>query len=226
MSVGQSGEVKTPSLRDALLSAYNICDERARVGRANATLLKQREAELEQLTRRISNYMECFNHVTTIYKNIKAHDNERKEVALQVFNKAITDVSRMIPDANMRGMHISISASGRVRIVNDKNQDINKREGGAVRTATGLLMRYICTRETGGIPIMLFDESFFTLSDATTLEIRSTLKEMSKYMLIIVIEQRRNVAEGCVDVEYAFVKDEFGVTHVRRTDFGENNDDN
>lgn len=217
----------TASIRDALLSAYTICMERAKIGRINADKLAKDNAELSMLKKQLDNTIACFNHTTAIYKNIKQHDAERKEAALGIFNKAIGEVAKIIPDANMRGMHLKVTDSGKVKIVNEKDQDINLREGGAVRTTTGMFLRYICLNENDdAIKLMLFDESFFTLSDTTTIEVRQRLEELSKNCCIVVVEQRRNVAEGIVDVEYEFVKDEFGTTHVRRTDLRGKKDDN
>ena len=72
---------------------------------------------------------------------------------------------------------------------------------------------------------MLFDESFFTLSDNTTIEVRQRLEQLSKDCCIVVVEQRRNVADGIVDMEYEFVKDEQGCTHVRCTDLRKKEND-
>lgn len=214
------------ALRDALLNAYTVCIERAKVGRINAEKLSKAKAELNMVQKQLDNTIACFNHTTAIYKNIKQHDAERKEAALSVFNKAIAEVAKIVPDANMRGMHLKVTDSGKVKIVNDKDQDINKREGGAVRTTLGMLMRYICLNEIdNAIKLMLFDESFFTLSDNTTIEVRQRLEQLSKDCCIVVVEQRRNVADGIVDMEYEFVKDEQGCTHVRCTDLRKKEND-
>lgn len=219
--------INAPDIRDALLSAYLVSTERARLGRSNEEKIRKWSAELAQVNNRIDSLTACFNHSTKIYKNIKEHEAERREAAFQMFNRAITEVAKIIPDANMRGMQLKVTESNKVKIVNEKDQDINLREGGAARTLTGVLLRYTCLSEnTDALNMMLFDESFFTLSDTTTVEFRRRLEELSKKTLIIVVEQRRNVADGIVDMEYEFVKDENGVTTVRCTDLRVNKNGN
>ena len=99
----------TTALRDALLNAYTVCIERAKVGRINAEKLSKAKAELSMVQKQLDNTIACFNHTTAIYKNIKQHDAERKEAALGVFNKAIAEVAKIVPDANMRGMHLKVT---------------------------------------------------------------------------------------------------------------------
>lgn len=219
-------QIDTPNVRDALLSAYLVCTERARLGRVNEDKLSKYEAELARINNRIQSLNACFNHVTRIYKNIKEHEAERKEAAFEMYNRAISEVAKIVPDANLKGMRLTVTESGKVKIVNEKGQDINLREGGAARSLTGVLLRHISIMEnSGALNMMLFDESFFTLSDTTTVEFRQRLEELSKKTLIVVVEQRRNVADGIVDMEYEFMKNEQGNTIVHCRDLRVGKDD-
>ena len=209
-----------PSRRDALLSVSMLCKERSTVGRRNEANIKKWQAELDKINSDIDILLKCFNHVTRIHKNIKEHDAQRKQVAFEMFNRSLYEVSKMIPDADLREMQLRVTETGRIKIVNEKGQELNLREGGAVRTTTGTLLRYLCILENNGaIPLMLFDESFFTLSDTTTVEFRRRIEELSKKCLIIIVEQRNNIADGIVDVEYQFLKGPDGITKVRCVDY-------
>lgn len=210
---------KTPTLRDALLSAYMLCSERVRVGKQNEERFEKLNSELATVKSELSNMTACFNHATRLYKNIEEHERMRKEEALSILNGGIAEVARIVPDANMRGMHLQISESNKVRIINSYGQDINKREGGGARTMLGVLLRYTCVTENqDAIPMMLFDESFFTLSDTTTMEARKTLESLSKKTLVIFVEQRSNLLADISDVEFQFVKDDNGITSVKSID--------
>ena len=103
-----------------------------------------------------------------------------------------------------------------------KQFEINERsalvlEGGAYRTALGTLIRYACIKaQPGAAQFMLFDESFFAFSDATTAVMKEIFEKMKQDMLIICIEQRRNVMDGISDQEYLFSKGDDGTTTVKR----------
>ena len=128
---------------------------------------------------------------------------------------AIAAAGDLVPDAGSAGVHLKAEANNRVTIVSSNGQNINLREGCGYRAILGALIRYAAIKaQPDAFQFILFDEYFFTLSDVTTYAVKSVMQAMAKDMTIVCIEQRRNVADGILDAEYVFKKDESGTTTV------------
>lgn len=203
--------------RNALLNAFAICDERYRVGNSNRMKRQQYQNELLKLETELEDLRNTGNHMVRMCKNIKSYQNKHQDKVRTILNLAIEEASRIVPDAQEQGVHLHTSENNRVTVVNDKGENVNMLEGGGYRTALGTLIRYACIKaQPGAAQFMLFDESFFAFSDATTAVMKEIFEKMKQDMLIICIEQRRNVMDGISDQEYLFSKGDDGTTTVKR----------
>lgn len=205
------------AVRDNLLNNMTVAQERANRGRANDGKLQQYEARLSELNRQIIETSACGNHLRDVYKNIEHYSQEHQANARLMLDLAIAAAGDLVPDAGSKGVHLKTEANNRVTIVSENGQNINLREGCGYRAILGALIRYAAIKaQPDAFQFILFDEYFFTLSDITTYAVKSVISAMSKDMTIICIEQRRNVADGILNAEYAFKKDENGDTTVTR----------
>lgn len=205
------------SVRDSLLNNMTIAQERANKGRANDGKLQQYEVRLEEVNRALSETSSCGNHLRDMYKNIEKYAQEHQKNARNMLDLAIAAAGDLVPDAGSSGVHLKAEANNRVTIVSENGQNINLREGCGYRAILGALIRYAAIKaQPDAFQFILFDEYFFTLSDITTYAVKSVISAMSKDMTIVCIEQRRNVADGILNAEYAFKKDDSGTTSVTR----------
>lgn len=158
------------------------------------------------------------NRCTNIYKDVQENLVEKKRTALAEYETAVKESGDIVADSDVSDMRLYIDGK-RAVIVNSQGHDLNEREGSADRSTVGLLMRYISLvkQPTYALPMMLFDESFFTLSQNTCEEMRAYLEEISKHMLIIAIEQKDSLFNDIQDkVVYTFVKGEDKKTKIRK----------
>lgn len=158
------------------------------------------------------------NRCTNIYKDVQENLVEKKRTALAEYEAAVKESGDIVADSDVSDMRLYIDGK-RAVIVNSQGHDLNEREGSADRSTVGLLMRYISLvkQPTYALPMMLFDESFFTLSQNTCEEMRAYLEEISKHMLIIAIEQKDSLFNDIQDkVVYTFVKGEDKKTKIRK----------
>lgn len=165
---------------------------------------------LERLTRTI-------NRCTAIYKDIEANLEEKKKVALEDYEAAVRDSNSIVSDSDVSDMNLVVEG-GRAIIANKNGHDLNEREGSAERSTVGLLMRYVTLvkQPTYAIPLMMFDETFFTLSSNSCEEMRDYLVEMSRHMLIIAVEQKDTLFNDIEDkTVYTFVKEDDKKTKIR-----------
>lgn len=206
------------NVRDALVTALTICDERIRIGKENDAKRKDYETRKAALDEQIGDIIECGNHMTKIYKNIKDYNIKHQESAKKILDMALQEAGALVPDADVKDIHLKTTESNRVIVANQYGQDINLREGGGYRAVLGALLRYACLKaQPDALQFMLFDETFFTLSDTTTGAMKDIFEAMKKDVSIICIEQRRNVMDGILDAEYTFVKDLEKNTTVTKT---------
>lgn len=205
------------SVRDSLLNNMTIAKERANKGRANDGKLQQYETRLAEVKQSIAETSACGNHLRDVYKNIEKYAQEHQRNARNMLDLAIAAAGDLVPDANSSGVHLKAEANNRVTIVSKNGQNINLREGCGYRAILGALIRYAAIKaQPDAFQFMLFDEYFFTLSDVTTYAVKSVISAMSKDMTIVCIEQRRNVADGILNAEYNFKKDDNGNTTVSK----------
>lgn len=199
---------------DRCIARAEMAIEQHRSDMETIAYMQKRKIELassrEKLTKTI-------NRCTEIYKDIKQNLVEKKRVALEDYRVAIKESKEIVADCDVNDMDLLIDGN-RAVIINDRGHDLNEREGSANRSTVGLLMRYISLvkQPVYSIPMMFFDETFFTLSDNTCVEMRRYLKEISRYMLIIAIEQKDSLFNDINDkVVYTFVKGVDGKTKIR-----------
>lgn len=204
--------------RDALLSALTIARDKAARGKANEGKQKQYENIIATNNEKIGDLTECANHINDIYKNIQSYSIKHQQKVRDILDLAIQEAGELVPDADVAGIHLKHSADNRVSVVNGQGQNVNAREGGGYRAILGALLRYACLKaQPDALQFMLFDESFFTLSDTTITAMKDIFTAMAKDVTIVCIEQRRSAMDGIVDREFTFKKDQSKKTTVTRT---------
>ena len=205
-------------IKSSILSSLTISQERRDRGKANEGKRQMYETQLETLSARIGDLIETSNHLKDIYKNIQSYNKNHQQKVQDILDLAIAEAGALVPDADVNGIHLKYGSDNRVTVVNDRNQNVNLREGGGYRAVLGALLRYACLKaQPEALQFIIFDEYFFTLSDATTDAIHPVLEAMKKDVTIICIEQRRNAMAGILDTEYTFKKDLMKNTKVVRT---------
>lgn len=205
-------------IKSTILSSLTISQDRRDRGKANEGKKQMYETQVENLTTRISELVETSNHLNSIYKNIQSYNKTHQQKVKDILDLAIKEAGDLVPDADVNGIHLKYSGDNRVIVVNDRNQNVNLREGGGYRAVLGALLRYACLKaQPDALQLIVFDEYFFTLSDTTTDAIHPILEAMKKDVTIICIEQRRNAMAGILDREYTFKKDLMKNTTVVRT---------
>lgn len=204
--------------RADLLSALTIARDRAARGKANEGKQKMYENIIATDTEKIGDYTECGNHIKDIYKNIQAYSIKHQQKVRDILDLAIQEAGELVPDADVAGIHLNHTADNRVSVVNGQGQNVNLREGGGYRAILGALLRYACLKaQPDAVQFLLFDESFFTLSDTTISAMKDIFAAMAKDVTIVCIEQRRCAMDGILDREYTFKKDQLKRTTVTRT---------
>lgn len=202
-------------VRTALSAANISCNERYRLGSEAAVNKARYETSLVSVRRKIDELTETSNHLNEIYKNIKSYSVNHREKVYKLLDEAIIEAGVLVPDADANGVHLKKSENNMVTVVNGKGQNVNIREGGGYRAILGALLRYASTKaQPDSLQFMLFDESFFTLSDTTTALMKDVLASMAKDTVIVCIEQRRNVCDGIAEHSYLFKKGEDRITTV------------
>lgn len=193
--------------RNSLLTALTVAQDRRDRGKANEGRRTEYRAQLEVLTQKLGDTIECGNHMKDIYKNIKHYSDEHQKKAKNILDLAIEEAGNLVPDADVEGIRLNYTDNSRITVVNGKGQNVNLREGSAYRTLLGVLLRYAALKaQPDAAQFMLLDEQFFTLSDTTTSMVKPVFEAMKKDMIIICIEQRRNAMDGICDTEYLFRK--------------------
>lgn len=204
--------------RDALLAAIIQSKERAEIGRANEKKLAEFRKEQRFYETKSRDIKEAVNYMSREYKNIESYLVNKKAYSMEMLKLAIEKAGLVVPDADTTGIHLSIGDNS-ARIVNDKGQDVNMREGSAFRTVMGKLMQYtLLMAQPDCLQFILLDEAFATLSDSTAAAMREYLNSFKDDILIIGIEQRNYLYEGIDRTVYEVVKDEEGASRVRRQD--------
>lgn len=180
---------------------------------ANQALLNQ----YRTVEQSFNDFKDTINRCTTIYKDVQQNLDEKKQFALDRFRQAIDEASKVVRNSDVAGAKLKVE-NGRAVIVNNSGQAINAREGSAFRSVAGMLMRYTSLiSQMNALPLVLLDESFFTLSDNSSLEMMQYLEAFSQDVLVIGIEQRNIMFAGINGVErYTFVKNKDKITRVRK----------
>lgn len=193
--------------RSYLLSDMAIAKERYEKGKEASEKKTLYERELATIDIKIAELTETANHMTDIYKNVKSYAIKHQERSKELLRLAVEEAARLVPDADVEGIHLKQTENNRVIVVNGEGHGVNRREGGGIRTIIGALLRYASLKaQPDALQLMLFDEQFFTLSDTTSLLMKDVFEAMKKDMTIICIEQRRNAMDGIADYEFTFKK--------------------
>lgn len=202
-------EQEISDLRNKFLSNVAIAQERGRAGEKYHAELEINKSNLVAVNERIREIYECVKHMDDICHNIEHYAKEHQQTAKTILDRAISEAGALVPDAGVANAHIKYTGQ-HATIVNQDEQSINAREGGGYRAVLGILLRYALMKAgVGVLPLMLMDEQLFALSDGTTALLKDVLVAMKRDISIIIIEQRRNVADGIADKEYQFVKKAF-----------------
>lgn len=206
------------NLRDSVLRALSVSQDRADRGRQNEALKVEYTEKLEKVNRSYKDVYDTATHLHDVYKNIQSYARQHQADARNILDLAIATAGDLVPDAGTAGIHLQSEANNRVSVVNANGQNINLREGGGYRAILGALLRYACLKaQPDAFQFILFDEYFFTLSDTTTQVMKDIFNAMKRDVTIICIEQRKNAMDGILDAEYTFKKDDNGTTTVERT---------
>lgn len=194
------------SIRNDLIKSITICDERIRISRENEQkfiALSQQKATADQL---LSNARDTANHMNRMYKNIKFFLENKKTNSKNILESAIHSVSAIVQDSDLQGCTIQ-HKNGKTRILNEKGQSINLREGSAARATMGFILRYTCLKALPNkIQIMFLDEALATLSSSTSMNLRELLEAFSQNVGIVGIEQRDILYNGLATKRYKAVK--------------------
>ena len=194
------------SISADLLMAQAKATDRYNNGSIWARKLDENKAQLARIREEIADLIACVKHLDDIYHNIEHYSAEHQRTARDILMRAIEEAGALVPDANVNGVHLQYDKD-HVVLVTKNDQSVNDREGGGYRTILGVLLRYALLKaQPGALQFMLLDEQLFTLSDVTTALLKEVLDAMKRDCSIIMIEQRRNAADGISDKEYYFQK--------------------
>lgn len=174
--------------------------------------IKNKEKAVEEKNKLKSTIDRC----TAIYKDVLKNLDDKKAVSLQEFQDAIEEASAIVTDSDMTGVRL-ITKGDEATLCTLNGQNINKREGGAQRAVLGQMLRYVSmTQQLNVLPLILLDESFFALSDNTSVIMRDYLLAMSEHMLIIGIEQNDTIFNGIENKrKFIFTKGNDKTTIIR-----------
>lgn len=151
--------------------------------------------------------VELANYLVKRYKNIKAYAQEHRKRVKSIVDLAIEQAGDLVPDADVKGIHMDPTEDGKVYVCNGDGNDVNAREGGGYRAVLGALLRYAALKsQPDALQFIIYDEYFFTLSDVTTSAMQTIFEKMKEDISVVVIEQRRNVMAGITDKEFTFTK--------------------
>lgn len=203
------------TLSNDIVKAISICEERIRISKQNeakfhAVVKKKTSAtELLEATRATA------NHMNNMYKNIKFFLENKKSSSKEILEASIRSVSAIVHDSDLQQCSI-LHENGKTKILNEKGQNINKREGSAARATMGLLLRYACIKALPNkIQIMFLDEALATLSSQTSMNLRELLEVFSQDMGIVGIEQKDIIFTGLTSSKYVATKVN-GVSSIRK----------
>ena len=138
----------------------------------------------------------AIDRCTEIYKDVLKNLDDKKTVSLQEFQDAIDEAATIVADSDMVGVRL-VTHGDEATLCTPIGHNINKREGGAQRAVLGQMLRYVAmTQQLNVLPLIVLDESFFALSDNTSVVMRDYILAMSEHLLIIGIEQNDTMFNG------------------------------
>ena len=203
-------------VRDSLMRSSIQAKERAEIGRQNEEKALRINEELKQRQELKESLCECVNYVVRIYKNIEKYSADRKELSMEMLKNAIREAGFIVPDAKTEGIELKVVDKA-AKVVDKQGQDINMREGSALRTVLGMLIRYTLLKaQPDSIQALFLDEAFNTLSDNTIMSLREYIEAFKDDTLILGIEQHNTLFAGMPKTVFRAVKDENGITSIIR----------
>lgn len=207
------------SLRNDLLKALQDLDFDVRAHDRDLDKFDAYSKEIEKKEVARDRLRETVNHLSGKRLQIAEYLKRKQEIGLEKFNLAIANAAEIVVDSDLRNMSLVLEENT-AYIGREDKQDVNKREGGAVRSVLSVLIRYIVMKsDPDAIPVLFFDEQFGALSDNSSIEMQTYLKELSQDALIIGIEQR-DILYGNIPgvITYVIEKGPDGYSTIKRDD--------
>lgn len=196
------------AIRYDTVSMIATLRERIQTAKENEKLRNELQERIDVRTKDREELVGLANYLVRRYKNVKSYAQNHRDRIKSLVDKAIEEAGDLVPDADVKGIHMETEENGNVYVVDENKRDINAQEGGGYRAVLGALLRYAAIKsQPDALQFMLFDEYFFTLSDVTTAAMQGIFCKMKEDGITVgVIEQRRNVMAGITDREYTFRK--------------------
>lgn len=185
-----------------LQRAITVCDERIALSERNQSKFNEVKKRLDANQAVLDYTRNTANHLNRVYKNIKFFLDNKKSQSKSILEEAIHTVSSIVQDSDLSNCRIE-HENGKTRILNDRGQDINAREGSAARATMSFILRYTCLKAMPSkIQIMFLDEALATLSGTTSVNLRELIEVFSDNICIVGIEQRDVLYSGLADKKY------------------------
>lgn len=202
----QYGQQDIVNLRNDILKSIAVCEERIRISRENQEKYEKLSKQKESAEKLLDMTRTTANHMNSMYKNIKFFLENKKTNSKDILEAAIRSVSAIVKDSDLQGCTIH-HENGKTKILNERGQSINLREGSAARATMGFILRYTCLKALPDkIQIMFLDEALATLSSQTSVNLREMLEVFSENIGIVGIEQRNVLYDGLTSRRYKAVK--------------------
>ena len=212
--MSQRSREEIDNLCNKLLGQVAVAKERARAGERYTKELETNLGILNNVRNQIIKIAECVKHLDNINQNIEHYSVEHQRTAQEILNRAIEEAGALVPDACGDGVHLRYHKDA-VIMVNKHGEIIDDAEGGGYRAVLGVCLKYALLKaQPGALPLIVLDEALFAIDDDTTARLKRVLAAMKRDTIIVIIEQRRNVADGIADKQYSYSKGEDGVITV------------
>ena len=190
------------TIRNDLLRAISVCEERISISKQNEKKYKEVLGKKESAEKLLEMSRDTANHMNRMYKNTKYFLENKKSNSKDILETAIRSTSAIVKDSELQHCVIH-HENGKTKILNQKGQNINKREGSAARATMGLILRYTCLKAIPNkIQIMFLDEALATLSSTTSINLREILEVFAENIGIVGIEQKNVLYNGLASKRY------------------------
>lgn len=190
------------TIRNDLLRAISVCEERISISKQNEKKYKEVLGKKESAEKLLEMSRDTANHMNRMYKNTKYFLENKKSNSKDILETAIRSTSAIVKDSELQHCIIH-HENGKTKILNQKGQNINKREGSAARATMGLILRYTCLKAIPNkIQIMFLDEALATLSSTTSINLREILEVFAENIGIVGIEQKNVLYNGLASKRY------------------------
>lgn len=199
-------ELAINSLKNDLTKAVSVCEERIRVSKQNEARYTELVQNRDAADKLCGLMRETANHMNKMYKNVKYFLENKKTQSKDVLEAAIRSTSAIVKDSDLQNCKIE-HVNGKTKILNERGQNINAREGSAARATMGFILRYTCLKALPNkIQIMFLDEALATLSSSTSVNLREMIEVFSENIGIVGIEQKDVLYSGLASKRYRATK--------------------